>query len=197
MRRLIASAALAASAVALAPLAHAVPLTFTAFLDGPSENPPVPSPGTGDVTVVYDDAAHTLSIHATFADLVGTTTVAHIHCCVAPPETVGVAVTPGTLPGFPVGVTSGVYDTLIDLTDAASYTAGFLGLFGGTAGGAEAGLVAGMLAGEAYFNIHSSFRPGGEIRGFLQLVPEPATLTLFAFAAAATAGAARRRSRTP
>jgi hypothetical protein len=192
MRRLIVLVALAASALALAPLAHAVPLTFTAFLDGPSENPPVPSAGTGDVTVFYDDAGHTLNIHATFADLTGTTTVAHIHCCVAPPGTVAVAVTPGTLPGFPAGVTSGTYDTLIDLTDTASYTAGFLALFGGTAAGAEAGLVAGMLAGEAYFNIHTSFRTGGEIRGFLQVVPEPATLTLFAFAAFAAAGVARR-----
>jgi len=36
---------------------------------------------------------------------------------------------------------------------------------GGTAAGAEAALVGGLAAGQAYFNIHTSPFPGGEIRG--------------------------------
>jgi hypothetical protein len=197
MRHLIGVATLALCALVLAPAARAVPLTFTASLDGPSENPPNASPGTGDVTVVYDNVLHTLTIHAEWEDLIGTTTVAHIHCCIAPPGAVGVAVTPTTLPGFPVGLTAGTYDTPapIDLTDAASYTATFLAANGGTTAGAEAGLVAGMLDGFAYFNIHSTFAPGGEIRGFLQVVPEPATTALFALAAASVAFRKRRRSK--
>jgi hypothetical protein len=63
--------------------------------------------GTGSVTVAYDPMAHSLAIDATFGDLSGTTTVAHIHCCVTAPGSIGVAVTPGTLPGFPIGVTAG------------------------------------------------------------------------------------------
>jgi hypothetical protein len=35
-----------------------------------------------------------------------------------------------------------------------------------------------MLAGEAYLNVHSTVQPGGEIRGFLQLVPEPTSVIL-------------------
>ena len=62
--------------------------------------------GSGFVEVLYDDVAKTLAIDSTFSGLSGTTTVAHIHCCtaVAGTGTIGVAVTPGTLPGFPVGV---------------------------------------------------------------------------------------------
>jgi hypothetical protein len=182
-----------------ASIAQAVPITFTASLDGPSESPPVASPGTGNAVVVYDDAAHTLSVEVTFSDLVGMTTVAHIHCCVASPGTgtVGVATYPVTFPGFPAGVTSGTYSspTAIDLTDSLSYTAGFLaGFGGGTAAGAEAALLAGLLDGSAYFNIHTSFAPGGEIRGFLeQRIPEPATLGLFGAGLAGLAVVRRRR----
>ncbi len=165
---------------------HAVQITFFALLDGPSESPPVASPGTGQALVVFDTVAHTLSINASFQDLVGTTTVAHIHCCTTVPGagTVGVAVTPGTLPLFPAGVTSGTYATVLDLTQAATYTTGFLNNIvfggGGTVAGAEAALLSGLRDGEAYFNIHSTFSPGGEIRGFLTEVPEPSTWLLLA-----------------
>src|SRR5262249_45314863 len=140
--------------------------------------------GTGQVTVTIDTMTNLLSLTTSWSGLSAPTTVAHIHCCVAPPGTVGVAVTPNTLPGFPgtgapPGVTSGQYSTnpLIDLTQASSYTGGatgFLTVFGGgTAAGAEAALVAGLNAGTAYFNIHSSNFPSGEIRGFLAAVPGP------------------------
>jgi hypothetical protein len=146
--------------------------------------------------VTYDSVAHILTVQAAFQDLVGTTTVAHIHCCVAPPGAVGVATYPGTFPGFPTGVTSGTYDnslTPIDLTLTTSYTSGFRGAL--TPAEAEAKLVAGMLAGEAYFNIHTTFAPGGEIRGFLQLIPEPGTWALFTGALGAFAfWRTRRRS---
>jgi hypothetical protein len=174
--------------------ADATVITFKAFLDGPSENPPVASPGTGEATVIYDDVAHTLQVDLEWEGLVGTTAVAHIHCCVDPPGTVGVATFPGTFPGFPAGVMAGTYLGSWALNDVASYTASFVSTFGGgTAAGAEAALVAGMLDGRAYVNIHTSFAPGGEIRGFLREVPEPGTLVLLALGMMGVV--ARRRTR--
>ena len=131
--------------------------------------------GSGNVALVYDPAANNLAIDASFSGLSGTTTVAHIHCCTATAGsgTIGVAVTPGTLPGFPVGVSSGTYGYTVDLSSSASFTGAFLALGGGTAAGAEALLIAGLNAGTAYFNVHTSTFGGGEIRGFPSPVPEP------------------------
>lgn len=189
LRRLALAITLASMAIVAAGPAEAASITFKANLA-----PEAPgASGSGVVTVVYDDVARTLDIDTTFSGLFGTTTVAHIHCCtaIAGTGTVGVAVTPGTLPGFPVGVSAGSYATSIDLTLASNFTAGFLNNFGGgTTAGAEAALLAGMYAGTAYFNVHSTAFPGGEIRGFLA-VPEPGSLLLLGTAFAALA--ARRR----
>ena len=90
--------------------------------------------GSGNVALVYDPAANSLAIDASFSGLSGTTTVAHIHCCTATARsgTISVAVTPGTLPGFPVGVSSGTYGYTVDLASSASFTGAFLTLGGGT-----------------------------------------------------------------
>jgi CHRD domain len=160
------------------PVALAVPITFFAYLDQ-NEVVPTGSAGTGTVSVVIDTDANTLVIDAQWSGLGAPTTVAHIHCCtaVANAGAVGVAVTPGTLPGFPAGVTSGTYHVELDTEALATYTGAFLAANGGTVAGAEAGLLAGLLAEKAYFNIHTRAFPGGEIRGFLA-VPEPASLAL-------------------
>jgi hypothetical protein len=152
--------------------------------------------GTGSVLVDYDTVEHTVLINASWSGLSGITTVAHIHCCVAAPGTVGVAVTPGTLPGFPVGVSAGDYTSpLIDLDVAGSFTDSFVTDFGGgTIPGAIAAFVAGLGAGTAYFNIHSDTFRSGEIRGFLLTVPEPATLLLLLPAVAGVVVMRRRKS---
>lgn len=150
--------------------------------------------GSGFASFVFDTTAQTLSINTFWSGLSGVTSVAHIHCCVGTPGTgtVGVAVTPGTLPGFPVGVSSGSYSIVLDLTQTATYTGGFRGT--DTPAVASARLLQGIQDGRAYLNIHTTPTfTGGEIRGFLTATPEPGTFALAGIAIAA--GFALRRFR--
>ncbi|HRO59570.1 MAG TPA: CHRD domain-containing protein [Burkholderiaceae bacterium] len=204
MKRFVSAICIASVLAIATPFAHAIPITYTAILGGSAEEPPVASPGTGQATVVYDSVARTLEIQTSFADLVGTTTVAHIHCCTATPSSglAGVATQVPSFTGFPVGVSSGNYSNVFDLTDPASWNPSFVAGNGGTPASAEMALAAGLADARAYLNIHTSFAPGGEIRGFLvetSSIPEPATLALIgtallglAFSAATAPGRARR-----
>jgi len=182
----------AALAGLMAIAAQAAPIMLGTTLTGAAEDPPNASPGTGIAFVVLDADAHTLAIHVEFMNLLGVTTASHIHCCVAPPGTAPVATTVPTFAGFPLGVSSGIYDVVLDLTAASSYNPAFITAHGGTVAGAESALVAGILSGQSYLNVHTNLFPRGEIRGFL-VVPEPATLALIGAALAAAAWSRRRR----
>ena len=152
--------------------------------------------GSGLVTVTYNDVAHTLDITASWSGLSGATTVAHIHCCTASPGVgfAGIAATPPTLPGFPTGLGEGSYSlTGLDLTSNATYSPAFLTASGGSAALAEQRLFQNMLSRQAYFNVHSSTFGGGEIRGFLALVPEPATWAMLIAGFGWVGGMMRRR----
>lgn len=160
--------------------AQAQTQVFIASLTGPNESPPNTSPGVGFSRVTLDPAAHTLRVEVSFSGLQGTTTASHIHTPTAVPGvgTAGVATTTPTFAGFPLGVTAGTYDQTLNLTLASSYNPAFVTANGNTTAGAEAALISGLRSGSAYLNIHTTVVPGGEIRGFLQLVPEPSTALL-------------------
>lgn len=175
--------------------AEAAPVIFSAVLNGVNEAPPNASPGIGFAQVTFDPVANTMRVQATFGGLLGPTTAAHIHCCTPAPftGTAQVATTTPTFPGFPGGVTSGTYDQTFDMSLAASYRPGFV-MTEGSVPAAEATLFNSMIAGNTYFNIHTTFAPGGEIRGFLQ-VPEPMTVGILAIGLGGLGAlaAARRR----
>jgi len=154
--------------------------------------------GSGFVQVDYEEEIHRLTINTTFSGLSGNTSIAHIHCCVATPGTgnAGIAVTPNTLPGFPAGVKSGSYLRNLDLSADGVFTSGFLAANGGSKAASEVALINALTAGNlAYFNIHTSALPGGEIRAFLNPVPEPGTVALM-LAGLGLLGLAARRQAT-
>ncbi len=194
MRRTLQACVTAAILLACAGSARAI--TYVATLDGPSESPPNASTGTGFATVFINDTTNIMAVSVDFTDLVGTTTASHIHCCttVADTGTAGVATEVPFFDSFPIGVTSGSYVHLFNLLDATAYNPAFVSANGGTAASAEAALIAGLSAGKAYLNIHTSFKPGGEIRGFLSTVPEPSSWALM-IVGAGLAGAGLRRRR--
>lgn len=142
-------------ALVLAASATAATVQFDFPLDGLQEVPPVATPGFGTATVILDTDTGAVTVSGTFQGLIGNTSAAHIHG-LAPVGTNAGVILPVTIP---TGVTSGT------VTGNGTLTAP---------------QVQGMLGGLTYLNIHSSFKPGGEIRG--QVVPEPTSLSLLALA---------------
>lgn len=169
---------------------------FTAFLSGPDENPPNASPGTGFATLTLDLMNHTFMLVVDFSGLTGTVTASHIHAPVTMPGGLaGVATQTPTFSGFPLGVTSGHYEMTFDMTMASTWNPAFVTANGGTAAGAEAAFVNALNNGTAYLNIHSTTFGGGEIRGFLNVVPEPGTLVLVGIGVFGLFGMQRLRRR--
>jgi hypothetical protein len=137
--------------------------------------------GSGAGSAIYDDATHLLQLQATYSGLSGNVSQTHIHGPTANPGvgTSGIMVGNTTLPNFTLGATSGTYSQTLDLTQSSIYNAGFLsGAGGGTAAGAETAFINAANQGRAYWNIHTSTFGGGEIRGFLTVVPEPSSVAL-------------------
>ena len=107
---------------------------YTAPLLGSNEVPIAATPATGTVLVTIDFDLVTMRVEASFSDLLGNVTAAHIHCCTATPEagTAGVATQVPNFVGFPLGVTAGAYDFTFDLSSATSWNLAFITANGGS-----------------------------------------------------------------
>lgn len=152
--------------LAMGPSAGATVFNLYANLDGAQETPPVATPGSGYATMTLDDVTNQFTMTGSFANLIGTTNNAHVHGPAAPGVPAGVmfGIT------FDFGVTSGNFS------------------FNGVISAAHAQTILDQLA---YINIHTTFRPGGEIRG--QIVPEPSTLAILSLGLLGLGVAVRRR----
>jgi len=116
-------------------------LAFTAFLSGGAEVPAVASPGTGIAALSLEGT--TLSYYVQFSGLNAAATLSHIHAPATPLTGAGVMIN-----FAPPATTSGSFSGKATLTMDQ---------------------VTNIVNGLGYVNIHSSFSPGGEIRG--QIVP--------------------------
>jgi hypothetical protein len=148
MKKLAVIAAILGAVLAMASTAYAGDLKFKAELSGAEEVPPVDTEGVGEAKFESDGAS--VDFELKWDDLTGPAFAAHIHCGVTGRNgPVGV-----TLFASPMGTEGEVQGT-------------FSAPDPGNGCGWEdlADVIGAMATGGAYVNVHTSFRPGGEIRG--------------------------------
>jgi hypothetical protein len=173
--------------------AHAA-TTFTTILSGLNEIPNANnSAGTGLATAAFFNANNSIRLTGSFQNLTGLTLFGHLHCCTSRNANTAVAIEFTDNPGFQLGVTSGSFDLIYDLLNPATYGAAFLAASGGTAVGARDRLLSGLNNELGYFNIHSTVFRGGELRGQLVGVPEPAAWGMMIAGFGIVGGTMRRR----
>jgi len=150
---------------------HANTFQFEALLDGLQETPPNASPGLGDALLTLDDVTGNVTLTGSYSGLLSSVTAAHIHG-LAPP-------------GTPAGI-------ILPLTT----TFGTTGTLSG-AGIFTPAQITGLESGLMYVNVHSNLFSGGEIRGQLGLIPEPATMVLLGLGGFGVLAFAWRRRKLP
>jgi hypothetical protein len=123
--------------------------TLEAFLGGPQEVPSNSSPGTGFGTVTLNAAQTQIVVNLFFSGLAAPATAAHIHGFTGPGTNSGVLF---GFTGVPVATSGAIPPQTFSITPAQVYS---------------------LLNGLAYFNIHTSTFPGGEIRGQILMTNAP------------------------
>ena len=190
MKKSFVVSGLLASAIALVSAPTSAAERFGTPLSGSQEVPPVTTTGSGQGLLILSDDSNSIDVMLSWMDLTAPAVAAHVHCCALAGASAPVAI------GFmPPNLATGSLSGTFDLTSAATYTSGFLNANGGTAASAQTAFLTGLRANKAYFNVHSSAFPGGEVRGQIAAVPEPATwaLMILGFGMVGAAGRSRRR----
>lgn len=174
--------------LAMAAASPAAAQSYTTILSGLNEVPANGSPATGTGTLLLTGDGQFAQFDISFTGLTAPISVAHIHCCALPGANAGVAIDL-----LPPNISDGSFSRSYDLTLDSTWGAGFLAANGGTADGARTAFLAGLNAGGAYINLHSQTFPGGEIRGNLNAVPEPASWAMLIAGFGLTGATLRRR----
>jgi len=147
--------------------------SFVSFLNGAQEAPtPRVTPAFGNGTVMLNAERTQITINLTFQGLLAPITVAHIHdgaFGVSGPVILDIRSLMTLSPDLTAG---SILNATLNVTQAQANV---------------------LLAGNGYFNIHTSVYPGGEIRGQINVVPEPGSYFLMATGLGGLMLVARRR----
>jgi MYXO-CTERM domain-containing protein len=145
--------------------------SYIATLDG-AQDGGAGRMGSGSVMITLSGTTLTFS-GGTYSGLSANATAAHIH---GP----GLPLNQGGLPAGVLYTLGGGAGSVIPLGSTAGTISGTVNLVANPNGTTftVAQQLAQLNGGQWYVNIHTSTFPGGEIRGQILLVPEPATWTL-------------------
>jgi Cu/Zn superoxide dismutase len=148
MKKTVVMAAILLAVISMASTAYAGDLKFKAELSGAEEVPPVETEGVGEAK--FESSGTSVDFELKWDDLTEPAFAGHIHC--------GVRGMNG-----PVGVTlfAGAMGTEGEVQ--GTFTAPDPG--NGCGWEDLADVIGAMATGGAYVNVHTTFRPGGEIRG--------------------------------
>ncbi len=184
--------------------ASATVWSYDSVMSGPNEFPVNASPGTGYLAPASTTTSrrHRLALHADFTGLTGTTTASHIHAATLVPfaGTAGVATTTPSFAGFPLGVTSGSFAKAFGPNISIELESLVRLRHQWHRGTHRSRLYSRATRGQGLLEYPLHNFGGGEIRGFMTLVPvvpEPTTVPgqLTALGVAALGCVARRRRR--
>jgi len=159
-------------------LAQQTPTPYAVHLTGYEETPlTLNTTGSGDFKAIVSADGTSIQYMLMYRDLSSAVTQAHIHfgrpaigggivlwlCANTPPITPPTTIPlPQACPPFPATITG-------TLTAADVVAVSGQGIDAGTAGFAQ--MVAALRTGSAYANVHTTLRPGGEVRGRIGPAP--------------------------